>query len=159
MPRSRLALRRPLSSFGTIALAATLLLSGCGSATDPTSELRAARTRWQRTHPANYAYTLARSCECVPGTSGPARIEVRDDVVQSRTYTYDGAAVDPKFADAFPTMDGLFAIIEEAAAHGQSVDATYDARYGYPRRIAIDREHWEVDGGANLTIRDFQPLP
>ena len=75
----------------------------------------------------------------------------------SRTYVPSGAAVDAKWADLFPSIDGLFATLESAAAHGQSVEATYDRVYGYPRAVAIDRGHWAVDGGARLTVSDFRP--
>lgn len=149
---------RPFARRAVVALAALAALAGCGSATSPAQELRAARARWQRTHPGAYAYTLARSCECLPETTAPVRIEVRGGVVTSRTYVATGAAVDAKWADVFPSIDGLFVTMDRAAARGLSVDATYDRQYGYPREIAIDREHWAVDGGSHLAVGDFRPL-
>lgn len=157
MMRSPRRPTRPFARRTVVALAAALVLAGCGNATSPTHEVRAARARWERLRPAGYSYILARSCECLPETMGPVRIEVRGDVVTSRTHVPSGAAVDARWADVFPSIDGLFATLERAAAQGQSVEATYDGVYGYPRAVAIDREHWAVDGGARLTVSDFHP--
>ena len=90
--------------------------------------------------------------------AGPVRIDVRNGAVTSRVYVATGATVDPKWADLFPTIDGLFVMIDGASERGETVEAAYDAHYGYPHRIAIDREHWEVDGGANIVVDDFRPL-
>jgi hypothetical protein len=136
-----------------------LFLGGCGNATGPDDDVRAARARWQRTHPANYAYTLRRSCECIPETTSPARIVVHGDVVQSRTYVGSGEPVDPRWAEFFPTVDALLVTFEDAAKRAASFDAEYDAHYGYPHRVSIDYSRPAVDDEIGLYITDFTPLP
>ena len=156
--RRRRCSMREFTHHAVVALAA-LVLAGCGNATSPTQEARAARARWVRTRPVDYGYVLTRSCYCLDEVVRPVRIEVRGAVVASRTYVASGAAVDAKWADFFPSIDGLFVTLGNAGAQGQSVEATYDGQYGYPRTVAIDREHWAVDGGSSLAVTDFHPLP
>ena len=128
------------SSF-TATVAAVVLLSGaaCNSgSTAPASQLASARARWARVGPASYTYTIARSCECTAEMSGPVIVSVRNGVVESRQYTQTGASVTSEYANAFPTVEGLFALVDEAIRNGtKPLTVQYDPTLGYPTRIAL----------------------
>jgi hypothetical protein len=87
------------------------------------------------------------------------RIEVRDAVVQSRSYVATGAPVDAKWADLFPSIDGLFVTIEDAGRRAERMDADYDGQLGYPRRVSIDYTVRAADDEIGLYVRDFHALP
>jgi len=70
--------------------------------------------------------------------SGPVVVVVRNKIVESRRYVRSGAAVAPTYDELFPTIDGLFAIIDAAVRDGtRPLDVRYDPTHGYPTRIAL----------------------
>jgi len=82
--------------------------------------------------------TISNSCECLPGTSGPVVVTVRNGVVTSRRYVGTGAAVAASFAGAFPAVEGLFALVDAAVRSGtRPLDVRYHATFGYPTRIVM----------------------
>ena len=130
-----------LASSITGAIAAVVLLTGaaCRSGTTaPTSQLADARARWARVGPASYQYTITRACECTAEMSGPVVVTVRTGAVESRQYTQTGASVAPQYVQAFPNVEGLFTIIEQAIANGtKPLTVRYDPALGYPTRIEL----------------------
>lgn len=143
---------------GAPALLLLLALLGCGDATAPTAAERAARLRWTRVRPADYTYTLQRGCFCAPQVTSPVIVEVRGGVVLSRRYATSGDAVDPRLAALFPTIDGLFTEIENAARLADHLDAEYDRTYGYPRHVFIDFYASAADDEVALTVSGWRPL-
>jgi hypothetical protein len=121
----------------TTIAAIALAVGGCRETSSPAEGLASARARWAAHGPASYDMVVSRSCECVPGTSGPVAISVRNGVVISRNYPND-APVPPEYAAAFPTVPDLFDIIDAAVRAGtKPIDVTYDPIYGYPVRAAL----------------------
>lgn len=118
---------------------AALATSACHPGnTGPADELAVARERWGRAGLPSYTMTVARSCECVPETSGPVRVVVRNRRVESRQYVESGAAVPERYADLFPGVEGLFAVIDQAMrTNTRPFAAYYDAVLGYPTRIEL----------------------
>jgi hypothetical protein len=159
MTRSRPSVLRPFASRAKIALAALLLVAACGDATGPDDEVRSALTRWRRTHPANYAYTLQRDCFWPQVLVRPVRIEVHGDAVHRLTDVATGEAVDPRWAEFFPTIDVLMVALQDAPKRADSFDAEYDRQYGYPHRVSIDYSRQMVDDESSLFLSDFTPLP
>jgi hypothetical protein len=140
------------SSRFAFVVSVAIALSACGSATGPAAGL-GARATWEIRGPASYSYQLFRSCECTPAMGGPVVVEVRNGVVESRHYVSTGASVDTAYAARFPTVEGLFTIVEQAANAGVSpVVVSYDATLGYPKRIQIGDP--AVDGPV-LTVSEF----
>jgi hypothetical protein len=119
--------------------AAAATLGACDGPTAPERQLQVARLKWERTRPAAYTVTVARLCYCLIEVVGPAIVSVRDGVVESRTYVANGAAVSPAYAEYFPTIDGLFEVIEDARRQrADAIDVTYDPAFGFPTVISID---------------------
>ncbi|HVD06048.1 MAG TPA: DUF6174 domain-containing protein, partial [Gemmatimonadaceae bacterium] len=132
--------------------AAAVTVGACDGPTAPERKLQAARLKWEHTRPAAYTYTVALYCFCPQEGSGPVIVSVRDGVVESRTYVNSGAAVAPTYADYFPTIDGLFEVIEDARRQGAyAINVTYDPARGFPVVISIDYERATADD--ELTYR------
>jgi hypothetical protein len=133
-----------------------LVLSACGSSTGPQVELTAARQRWSERGPASYVMTVARGCECAPGAGGPVVVTVRGNAVESRRYAPSGAAVPAQFEALFPTVDGLFALIEQA--HRDKVYellVEYHTTLGYPLRVTINPHKDHVDDEVIYQVTDL----
>lgn len=119
----------------------------CKSTTTPQGGLASARARWAARGPDSYAVTVTRSCECMPEASGSVRVTVRSKAVESRIYTSSGVAVTAQHASAFPSVEELFVMIDEAIRRGASIEVKYDPTLGYPTRFtdgdpAVDAPLW-----------------
>jgi hypothetical protein len=138
--------------------AAAVTVGACDGPTAPERKLQAARLKWEHTRPAAYTYTVALYCFCPQEGSGPVIVSVRDGVVESRTYVNSGAAVAPTYADYFPTIDGLFEVIEDARRQGAyAINVTYDPARGFPVVISIDYERATADDELTYRATNFQP--
>ncbi|MEP7000978.1 MAG: DUF6174 domain-containing protein [bacterium] len=126
------------SRIASLALVFVLGGGACRSATEPQLDLVAARALWTSLAPAAYEITILRTCECLPEMSGPVTVVVRNGIVEWRHYVQSGATVANAYADAFPTVSGLFSLLDEAARNGtQPVSVQFDPRLGYPVHIVI----------------------
>lgn len=121
-----------------VAAIAVLALACASNATGPEGELAAGRTRWARAGSTSYTMTINRTCECLLEMGGSVVIVVRNGVVESRHYVQSGTAVAPEYAELFPTVEGLFALIGTAVRDGTlPLDAQYHPTLGYPTRFAV----------------------
>jgi uncharacterized protein DUF6174 len=85
-----------------------------------------------------YVITVDPECECLPGMTGPVKVTVQNGLVVSRQYVGSGAAVSSQYASAFPSVDGLFALIDATVQKAtQPVSAQYDGAIGYPTQLTI----------------------
>lgn len=83
---------------------------------------------------------------------------MRDGGVAERRYSATGIPVDARWAETFPDVEGLFAIVQRAIDSGADrVDASYDARLGYPTRIAIDHDVRAADDEEVVLVTAFAP--
>jgi len=122
-------------------ITALVTLAGCG--TTPfgvsQSELDRHRERWAANGIQNYTFRYHRTCECPPAITSLVEVEVRGGAVARVTYQSDGLDVDPSITNRFPTIDDMFATIEEAIRdRAASLIVTYDNALSYPTRISID---------------------
>jgi hypothetical protein len=119
-------------------------------------DLFAARRRWVEFGAASYQITVGRSCFCTVETTRPVIITVRNGQVESRRYEDTGLDVPAQIASAYPTVDGLFDIIDAAiAAHDERVDVLYDAGRGFPVSVEIDGAAMIADDEVFFGTRDF----
>lgn len=124
--------------FASLAVVFVLSAGACRSATAPELDVVAARARWTSLAPAAYAITIVRDCECLPEMSGPVTIVVRNGIVESRYYVQSGATVANTYAALFPTVTGLFSLLEAAVRDGTlPLRAQFDPALGYPVHFVI----------------------
>jgi len=155
-----LSIPRPFRLFRAL-LPALLVLAGCSDATGPDDAaalLEHNRDVWFNAGVTSYRYTITRSCECTPESTGPVTVEVRNGLVVDRRYD-SGAAVSPQYSEIFTTVPGLFDIIEEAVSlPAASLSVRYNEDYGYPESIAIDWVAGAVDDEVSYRVGSFNVL-
>lgn len=133
----------------TLWLAGLILALGC-SLLDPADpqreELERAQRRWEAQELDRYTYLVRRACECLPETTGPFEVRVRpgEEPVVIRPET--GEPVEAPLDRAFPSVQGFFALIDDALRRGaHRVEVDYDRRTGVPLRLSIDPDERVAD--------------
>ena len=141
-----------------LAGSSVVMLAACSDATAPDEKLNAARRRWAQQGPASYSMVVHRSCECTPEGAGPVLVRVRNGAVESRQYTATGASVPASLADVFPSVEGLFQLIEDARRQRpNSLEVRYDATLGYPTLISVDFDRMIADDEFVYTASELRP--
>lgn len=138
---------------------AALLLSSCSIL--PNRDLNSARARWQNAHISHYRYQLRVGCFCAFMDRMPLTVEVANGAVKSMAYN-DGTPVpqdqQQTFA-AYAPIDKMFAFTADAVHTADEVKVEYDATYGYPASVQIDRAKNAADDELALSITNFERLP
>ena len=145
------------SGLGLLAvLAATCgSIGGCGDLGPLPSELERNRDLWLDTRPADYTYAVERLCFCGLESRGPVRVTVQGSSVTERVYVDSGQPVSSPFEDFFPTVDGLFDLLEEAFAQdAHDIQVTYDADTGVPIDFWIDYQENLADEELGMTVTE-----
>lgn len=97
------------------------------------------RSLWEAQRPDHYRYVLRHTCFCAPAAIGPVEIEVQGGSVASRRYVESGEPVPEDLAEVFPSVSGLFDVLQEALDTGaDEIEVTWDPVLGYPREFFID---------------------
>ena len=134
---------------------AMLFLPGCSPSaltTDQTAALTAAEERWKRSAIRDYSFEIHPFAPLSFGHDA-AQIEVRGGVV--KTVTQLGFLEPPR-----ATIDELFANIHNVSKSGRyaKIEATYDAKLGYPSRIVFTANKDIRDGNSIVEITAFKDL-
>lgn len=153
-------LPRTLRLLAVVALAP---LSGGCSDQGPDDELlrhvETARSRWNSARLDRYAYGLLRICECTPELAGPVSVSVQGADAIAWTYA-DGSVVPPAIRPSFPSVDGLFDMIEQAIRQGAwEVSAMYDEQTGVPIEFRLDYEQFVFDEEAYYRVVAMPQAP
>lgn len=131
-----------------------LLLSTLGAATCDISgpgvselhELSRNQTRWSRVGPDAYSYVIRRLCFCIGPATVPGRVTVLEDGTVERVYVESGEDVPEDLRDLFPTVEGLFDVLQDAFERdAHRIDVTYDPSSGVPLDIFIDYQENVAD--------------
>jgi hypothetical protein len=134
-------------SGGILVAVVGLLASGCGGG-ETKSELGDARDTWDKADVSSYRLVVESTCFCPPDFKHTATTVVRDGRVVTRTGDKLAA-----------TVEELFEQVDDAMDEADEVKVSYDARYGYPRQIATDRDKGVTDDESTLSVVRFTPLP
>jgi hypothetical protein len=133
-----------------------LTLSACGAK----SELSKNREKWTSSGISHYRFELTISCFCPFFEVNPVTVEVKDGKIVSMTDV-SGQPLKEEFRSSFEsaaTIEGLFAIAEENIANADEVEVTYDAQYGFPASIVVDRIKMAVDDEISYYASAFEVL-
>lgn len=147
--------RRGSPLFGAVLLLTAL---GCSSSLAPErDDLDEASARWEAEGPADYRYEYRRVCFCLPLH---ALVEVRDGEVVAATDLETDAEVPPEELASFPTVDELFATLEEwITRRPHEMRVTYDAELGYPRSAFFDFQFNVADEEQGFDATGLEALP
>lgn len=144
-----------------ILLSLTLMLMACTAG--GASEFDKNKATWDDANISHYRYTLSVSCFCVFMDDMPLTVEVQNGQVVSIT-SVKGTVIDSTdqqvypFVEPYATIDQLFEQLKSAQKDADEVTVVYDATYGFPTSIAIDRIKEAVDDELYLTVENFEAL-
>lgn len=146
---------RPLLLVAALALGG----SACSTVAGPGDDLRAQiafyRALWEAEGPEDYRYTVERLCFCGEDVRGPAMVEVVGDTVVRVTYSRDGAEVIPDYRWFFPSVDGLFDILQEGIdENAHSIEVSWDEATGVPLHFFIDYRANMADEELGMRVVD-----
>jgi hypothetical protein len=133
-----------------------LTLSACGAKSD----LAKNRDKWASSGVSHYRFELTISCFCPFAEIMPITVEVQDGRIISM-MDVNGEAVEGEFRqyiEEAATVEGLFAVAEENIANADEVEVTYDAQYGFPASIVVDRIKLAVDDEISYYVGAFKVL-
>jgi hypothetical protein len=140
-------------------LASALVVASCGGGGDSEHSARPAsfvqaRQQWLSAASANYHYTLARSCFCVPESA--IEIQVQAGRATSARFVETGVAVDAQRLATLPTITDLYALLDAAYAQDAAmVRFSIDPAHAYLLSIFIDYNALMADEEVGYTISNF----
>lgn len=103
------------------------------------AEVAEHRRLWDAVRPTAYTFELERQCYCADDARGPVRLSVEGTLVLGRTYSGSGVSVSDDFSELFPSIDGLFDVLEDAIRRSAAdVQVTWDESLGVPSHFFID---------------------
>lgn len=139
------------------ALTACDELTGLDGRSRDERELANARRNWRLSDVDDYDYVLRQRCYCQLG-GVPVRVSVRRGVVVDLVIESSGQPLSLSWADVFPPVSGLFAMLQDAIDHdAYVVDAIYDDLYGVPVDIWLDYDRHVADEERGYEVADFRP--
>lgn len=146
-------------STGAFVVLAILLSTGCSNTLAPEQDtLSAARARWASVSINPYVFVQQRSCFCGPSTLRPIQVEVVGGIVNSAVYRDTGEPVTQPLS-TISTIDDLFDEVQDAIDRGAfSLNATYDAQYGFPTDVSIDYDQMIEDEEMAFRVTELQFL-
>lgn len=154
-----------MSTLKRFALILTLaILTACSAAPTatptPLSPLEANRQKWESQNISHYRFNVALICFCAFSDKMPLSIEVKDGQVVSMVDS-QGQPI-TEFVEEFEqynTVEKLFNTVEAMSNGGaDKVTVEYNAEYGYPHSINIDRVEEAIDDELLLEITEFETL-
>lgn len=138
-----LAFLAPASS-AALAAALVLLGSACRDlgphSVEILDDILLHRSIWESRRPAAYVFELQRFCnDCGAEEQGPVRVRVQGTAVVERRYTASGEPVASGLESTFPSVEGLFDLLEQAARRDVwYLSISWDPELGYPRDLYVD---------------------
>ncbi len=148
----------PLLAVALAASACTVITGPDGRWRDEQRDLSWARRTWSSQFISDYEYVVRRNCYCVMGGVA-VRVVVQGDRVVSREIEGSGVSVPVSMAYLYPTIDGLFSVVQEAIdSRADDIDTSYDSRYGFPTDIWIDYDRGVADEEEGYALIRFRSL-
>ena len=122
------------------------------------ADLLRAMSRWERGGIKDYTYQTAIFCFCPQEYVAPVSITVVGGGVDAVVFFDDGFTGDVPEPDRFSTIDGLFAILQDAIdEQAVSVRADFHPQLGYPTAAFIDYVANIADKEVGFTASDVEP--
>lgn len=136
-------------------LAAAMLAVACGE--NSAFGLQVEHARWEDREPFAYQFNVRRSCFCDFDVLRRVTIEVAGGSVQRRYFADTGEDVPEHLVDAYPDIDAIFDELRRIAdRQPHLLDIEYDAYYGFPATVFVDRVKRMADDEFQLEVTDFQ---
>jgi hypothetical protein len=150
-----------LTLFSAAILLFICAFSGCGLVkTGPQRDLDVALSKWEQSNIKNYEYQLRVNCFCPPNVTFPVIMKVSNGVNVSAEYAQEPKEITNDYFKQYDTIDKLFDVVQKSVDDKvASLIVEYDATYGYPRSITIDRIKDAIDDEIAFFVEAFIPAP
>lgn len=104
------------------------------------------REAWDALNITDYSYDYHALCFCPYEYTAWKHIVVSNDVIVNVSYVETNLTIPASEYAAYPTVDGLFDMIEKALADKvDSIEVEYDQTHDYPVHIALDPIYNAID--------------
>lgn len=145
------------------ALAAALLLQGCGSGPfgigDPLRDLAEARRLWEATGPDAYEFTYELNCFCGGPGNPPARVTVAGGRVTGAFVPAEDRQVPEDEMAGYPTIPDLFDDVEAWLERDPvSARTLFDPDFGHPVDVFVDFRADVADEELGFRVRELVPM-
>jgi hypothetical protein len=115
--------------------------------------------RWTARGITDYQFKFQWICFCGPDYTRPVIIEVRGGVINSIRYADTGEPVDPANFDRYHTIEGLFALLQEAVNQkAAQIRVSFDPELKYPTTVYIDYSSNIADEERGFSVNDLRIL-
>jgi hypothetical protein len=105
----------------------------------------------------NYDYTVQYGGFTAPEYRRPITVSVNNGQVSNMTYADTGEAVSAERQASVPSMSDLFQELRDAYKNNAAqVNVTYDATYGYPSSLYIDRSAAIADEEVSYSVSNVR---
>jgi Family of unknown function (DUF6174) len=120
-------------------------------------DLNRARRQWEAQGLEDYRFVMRRLCFCGQEIVAPVVVEVSDGSVESQRYQETEEAVEARHADLWPTIEGLFALVQDAIDRDAfRIEVEYDRERGHPVSIGIDYQENVVDEELGVVVEGVE---
>lgn len=126
---------------------------------DVQRELNQNRRQWEAQGIEDYRFVARRACYCGQEAVGPVVVEVRDGEIAAQSYQETDQPVTSTYAGLWPTMDGVFDIVQDAIDRdAHQIRVEYDPQHGFPTSITIDYMEHAIDEELGFIVGAFEVL-
>jgi predicted small secreted protein len=125
------------------------------------AKLDANRRKFDTTVGDDYTIEFQLGCFCTEEARAKVRLTVRGGAITSVVRVSDGAAVpQDTWPYTYKTVGQVFDELEHALENDfPTVNASYDATYGFPREVYIDEDEGLADEERSYGLSNVVPLP
>lgn len=114
---------------------------------------------WSAAGFSSYDLDVRRLCDCDPGLTGTVKVRVRSGQVVARTLAPKGEELALEFAEAYPTITGLFAVVQDALDRGaDAIQVEFEPDLGFPEDLAIDYREGRVTDDLAFEVVKLVPV-
>ncbi len=139
-------------------------LASCGGPThpDPLAPERDRLARhealWRSQRITSYQFRYRQACYCLPETTAPVVITVRDGSIAEVVKVGSGEPADAS-APFYRSVEQIFDVIRTAIDDGaESLTVGYDEQLGYPRSVSVDPRRQVADDELQLYASELLRL-
>ena len=128
------------------------------SSNDIADEVKANKEKWLSHAVTDYQIEMQKLCFCAPDAVRLMIFEVSHDEITSVRYADTGEDVDPSLYNQYNTIEGLFALVEQALAKDpEYLSIAYNDDYGYIKELTIDYQENIADDEITIIASNMKP--
>lgn len=122
------------------------------------AEVQANKDKWLAHGIKQYQIEMQKICFCAPDAVRMMIFQVAEDEIQDVRYADSGNEVDPSHYDQSNTIEGMFALVEQALEKNPAnISISYDNKYGYIKELSVDYQENIADDEITFIASNMKP--